>query len=74
MIPITVREEMVAPVIMSTSFSAPVAAPCFTPTIGVSTSWNPVTKSMSLKILSPRPGVSLLSRTFIPSKRPVAGS
>ncbi len=74
MISMTVREEIVAPVIMSTSCSVPVPAPAFTPSIGGTTPRNAETKPLSFSILSPSPGVSLLSRTFIPSSSSPAAS
>jgi hypothetical protein len=74
MISITVREEMVAPVIMSTSCSLPVPAPALTPSISGTTPRNDETKALSFSILSPRPGVSLLSSTFIPRSSSLSAS
>jgi len=63
MMSITAREEIVAPVIMSTSVSPPAPLPGFTPTMGAPTPSNSPTKTLSFTILSPSPGVSLLSST-----------
>ncbi len=74
MIPMTVREEIVAPVTMSTSLSLPEPAPDLTPSSRAAAWRNPATNEESFMILSPRPGVSLLSRTFIASTRSTEGS
>ncbi len=69
MMAITARDEIVAPVIMSISLAAPEPEPGFTPASGAVAPTNSATKDESLTILSPRPGVSLLSSTFMPSTR-----
>ena len=74
MIAITVRDEIVAPVIMSTSLSSSVPLPVFTPSIGGTTPSNPETKALSFSILSPRPGVSLFSSTFMASSSACSAS
>src|SRR5206468_2223328 len=67
MMRITAVEEMVAPLIMSTSCGSPVPRPIFTPFSGALARPKPAMKAVSKVILSASPGVSLLSSTFIPS-------
>jgi hypothetical protein len=74
MIRITARDEIVAPVIMSTSCLSPVSEPTFTPLMGPRAPAKPLMKAESEVILSPSPGVSLLSNTDMPSTCFVSGS
>ena len=60
-----VREEIVAPVIISTSLPVDFPRSFFTPFTGAFTPTKPFTNDVSETILSPSPGVSLLEMTFI---------
>ena len=61
----TARDEIVAPVIITTSFGPLFPRSFFTPLTGATAVTNPFMNALSDSILLPRPGVSLLAMTFI---------
>jgi len=65
MIRMTARDEMVAPVIITTSLGVLLPRSFFTPLIGATAFANQFTNELSVSILLPRPGVSLFPITFI---------
>src|SRR4051812_17719616 len=65
MIRITARDEIVAPVIITTSVGAVFPRSFFTPVTGAPAFTKPFTNVLSVSILLPSPGVSLLPMTFM---------